>query len=84
MSTPHHTRIMRFALVAITWSRLPRHLLSQSTCKQASSREIEFEPLLDDCVEKLTDILTLKGKQKQAILSLLAAKDVVAILPTGF
>ena len=40
--------------------------------------------VLDECVEKFPNILALKEEQKQAILTLLQAKNVVATLLTGF
>ena len=39
---------------------------------------------LQACLEKIPNVTSLKPEQTQAVEALLAGKDVLAILPTGF
>ena len=39
---------------------------------------------LQSCLEKIQNVTSLKPEQTQVVEALLAGKDVLAILPTGF
>ena len=43
-----------------------------------------MKSVLDDCLAQFSSKYVLKEEQRQAVLSLLGQKDVVAVLPTSF
>ena len=43
-----------------------------------------MESVLHDCLAQFSSKYVLKEEQRQAVLSLLGQKDVVAVLPTSF
>ena len=43
-----------------------------------------MESVFDDCLAQFSSKYVLKQEQRQAVLSLLLQKDVLAVLPTSF
>ena len=43
-----------------------------------------MESVFDDCLAQFSSKCVLKEEQRQAVLSLLLQKDVLAVLPTSF